>query len=189
MDNVISVIYLLHVRLFIHPSRYRVISTRHGFAISWKFLKLKLRTCWRIHIQVATRSYSICHPFLSFIVYVIPFFHFEISKFCSRTYNHSASADAQLPQPVAKLPQLPLELHQILGKKGANYSLAAVELGMEIMSHGMSAQTARLQVVLSYVLSFVTRLTFCFTIYLLLFLLYFLSFFMVLIRFFPRPLF
>jgi hypothetical protein len=71
-------------------------------------------------------------------------FRFEISKYCSRTYNHSASADAKLSQPVAKLPQLPIQLPHVLGKKGEKFSLAAVEIGMEIMSHGMSAQTARL---------------------------------------------
>ncbi len=93
MHNVISVMYLLHVRLFIHPSRYRVISTRHGFAISLKFLKLKLWTCWRIHTQV--------HPD---VIYVIPLFRFEISKYCSRTYNHLLLLT---PNYLSRLPNCP----------------------------------------------------------------------------------
>lgn len=36
-----------------------------------------------------------------------------------------------------------IDLRQMLGMKGEKYSRPAVELGMEIMGHGMSAQTAR----------------------------------------------
>ena len=39
-------------------------------------------------------------------------------------------------------------LPHILGKKGEKFTLEAVELGMELMSHGMSAQTARYVLIL-----------------------------------------
>ena len=61
----------------------------------------------------------------------------QLLKQLELTDDKSDSVKASHDDPVG------MDLLQVLGRKGEKYSRPAVELGMEVMGHGMSAQTAR----------------------------------------------